>query len=85
MAALDSASHELLRDLVRPAADWRGGEPARRAVAWAGRAEHEDPPTVATAVAGHLHTAAGELLLAGRHGPFVENGPTGRTAGCNDS
>jgi uncharacterized membrane protein YgaE (UPF0421/DUF939 family) len=85
MAALDSASDELLRDLVNPTSDWRGAESARRAEAWAGRAEHEDPPTVTTAVAGHLHTAAGELLLAGRHGPFIENGPTGRTAGCNGS
>ncbi|GIF48301.1 uncharacterized membrane protein YgaE (UPF0421/DUF939 family) [Asanoa ferruginea] len=85
MAALDRASDDLLRDLVNPAGTWHGAQAARQAQAWAGRAERAAPPTATTAVAGHLHAAAGQLLLAGRHGPFAENAPTGPTAGCNDS
>ena len=88
MSELDSASDELLSQLVSPVPERLGAEPARRAEALAGAAKRAHPPTVHAAVAGHVHAAAGQLLLAsgaaGR-GSFAENGPTGRAAGCNDS
>jgi hypothetical protein len=63
MAAIEGASDELLRHLVGPSATLPGAEPAQRAEVWAGQAQREDPLTVTSAVAGHVHAAAGELLL----------------------